>query len=131
LKQEFECDSPIFLLYHWEQLDANAVGGKLPFTVYESFSPYEPGGMDVEYANESQAIKFRPVSYSLETTDDEAIALADIVHGATAASAVEQSTKQSQIEKDEKDKGKEKTKSKSVDELEPADYLSPEDEDSK
>jgi hypothetical protein len=131
LRQQFECDSPIFLLYHWDQLNSNNVGGKLPFTVYESFAPHESSAMDVDYADESQTIRFRPISYSLETADDEAIALADIVHGATAASAVQQTSNQTQSEKDKRDIDNEKTKSNSEDELELADYLSAEDEDSK
>src|ERR1700761_1284382 len=125
LRQEFECDSPIFLLYDWEQLNKNAVGGKLPFTLYESFSVQDSSGMEVDYGDESHTIKFRPITYSLETTDDEAIGLADVVHGATAAIATQQSSRPSQIEKDT-----EKSESKLDGNIEETSFLSPEDEDS-
>jgi hypothetical protein len=130
LRQEFDCDSPIFLLYHWDQLNSNAIGGKLPFTLYESNFIQESSGMDVDYADESHTIKFRPITYSLETSDDEAIALADIVHGATAAVTTQTSAKKSQNEKDAKENEKENSDSKTDGATEESSILSPEDEDS-
>lgn len=130
-RSEFECDNPIFLLYHWDQLDKGAVGGKLPFTLYESFAVQDVGGMELDSVHESHSLRFRPLTYSLETTDDEAIALADIVHGATSAAAVQQEVKPTPKQTDTKGKKKATSSSKdaAVEDSEVTDFLSPEDED--
>jgi hypothetical protein len=134
LQQQFECDLPIFMLYHWDRLAVMTVGGKLPFTLYESFSAQESGGMDVDGVDESHAIKFRPLSYSLETAEDEAIGLADIVQSATAATAVQQSSKlartESSVAAEAKGKGKSTAKQESEKE-DATEHLTSEEEDSK
>jgi hypothetical protein len=82
--QVFDCESPILLLYQTHRLKGSGTDGNLPFDVYERVpAQVQDGGMDVD-----QDDKFRSISYSLDTPTDEAIGLADIMQGATAANAI-------------------------------------------
>jgi hypothetical protein len=127
LKKKFECDSALFMLYHHNQLSGSS-GGKLPYTIYESFSSQESEGMEVDAPYQSGAMKFRPITFSsLETFPDEAIALADVVQLATNANAIQQPSLPGS-------KDQSKGKGKAIDRHhgnngEQLNYLSAEDED--
>ncbi|KAF2674272.1 hypothetical protein BT63DRAFT_435411 [Microthyrium microscopicum] len=115
LKDSFECDSPIFLLYQPQVFKDNAVNGRLPFSMYEGIitQTHDDGDMDVDYKQGSvPPMKFRSISYSLETAPDEAIGLADIMQGASTAIAIA-GTSSSSKETD-KSKGKAKEQPKEI-----------------
>jgi hypothetical protein len=123
LLSTFQVDSPIFLLIHDQLLKKSfeAGGGTLPFTVYESFVPYNQADDDdkqeVDFPEKSQALRYRPLTYTLDTSPDEAIALRDIVEQASLAILPSHSTaKKAELKKledvSESFKGKGKGKSK-------------------
>jgi len=100
-KQTFEVESPIFLLYQTQRLGGNGMNGNLPFEMFEGVSAQVHDGsnsMDIDSAESKD--KFRCISYSLETPADEAIGLAEIMQGATAANAVSET-----IAKEKSDNG--------------------------
>jgi COP9 signalosome complex subunit 6 len=92
LSIDFECDSPVFVLLHANLLNegSDSHTGKLPFTIYETFIPPQTSmsgeEMEVEYTDVSQALKYRSLVYTLDTSPDEAIALRDVVEMAGIAS---------------------------------------------
>jgi hypothetical protein len=78
--------------------------------MYEGISAqtHDDGDMDVDYKQGSvPPMKFRPITYSLETAPDEAIGLADIMQGATTANAIAGSVPSSKAADKSKEKPKE------------------------
>jgi hypothetical protein len=123
LQADFECDSPAFLLLHDDKLDESSghPTGKLPFTIYETFTPHSTTArdeeMDIEYSDISQSLRYRVLTYTLDTSPDEAIALRDVVEQATVASisnelAAKQQDQVQQSQAEEQPSSPTKTKSK-------------------
>jgi hypothetical protein len=132
LRNSFNCEPAIFLLYHPNKVEASS-NGKLPFTIYENISVKESGSMDVDYPDDSHSMKFRPVTFAIETAPAEAIALADIAQGATNAATQQDKTSKDKSSKSrspnvKKGKGKELPKDIENDVAAAVDYLTPEEE---
>jgi hypothetical protein len=91
LKNGFNCDPPIMLLYHAEQVKDSADSGSMPYSVFESviLNTEDREKMELDNSEPSQTVRFRHIESSVETAADEAIALADIAQGATNAALTE------------------------------------------
>jgi hypothetical protein len=55
--------------------------------MFEPVPAQDTGSMELDYPEDRPTLKFRAITYALETPADEAIALADIMSGATPAIA--------------------------------------------
>lgn len=75
-------DAVMLLLFHAEMVD-DLQGGKLPITLYESVIEQQEGGM-----MEEREIKFREVSFEVETGDAEMIGVDFVAVGGGNATAV-------------------------------------------
>ncbi|KAI1617744.1 hypothetical protein EDD36DRAFT_424872 [Exophiala viscosa] len=94
----FSSDSAILLALHPESISAgDTTGGKLPISVYESVlegdHPKDEGSMQVD-GQESTDIKFRHLSYTIDTDETEMIAIDYVAKGAGSAVAVDDSASQ-------------------------------------
>ena len=128
-------DSLMLLLFHAELVD-QLQGGKLPITLYESVQEQHEGGGDGE-------IKFRELTFEVETGEAEMIGVDFVATGGGNATAVPKaevapamplpSEAGSSKDKDKKTKGKGKAKDQASDDAEPesstASVLSAEDEE--
>lgn len=93
LRTTFEVEAPVFLQYQTQLLRDSQAKESLPFAMYEGVpAPVknDDSGMDVDDASgtRNQGDKFRMIEYSLDTPNEQAIGLADIMQGATAATAI-------------------------------------------
>lgn len=129
-------DSLMLVLFHPELVD-QLQGGKLPITLYESVEEQHESGGEGD-------IKFRELSFEVETGEAEMIGVDFVATGggnatavpkadaATGASPTQESSSSKDKEKDKKTKGKGKAKDQSSDDAEPdstSHALSPEDEE--
>lgn len=147
---EIYVESPILFLFHPSQVYTDATAaGKLPITLYESV--FEVGNnrddkaMDIDGAAQAKTLKFRELTYSIETGEAEMISVDFVARGGGNASAVEgptsssqqpgfsQETQKSEPETPKSKKGKGKAKEKQAAKTEEpvaeANYLTPEDEE--
>jgi hypothetical protein len=132
LRDQFNCEPALFLLYHPNKVQASS-NGRLPFTIYENISVKESGSMDVDYPDDSYSMKFCPITFTIETAPEEAIALADIAQGATNAATQQDRGTQDKTPKNKstnakKRKGKGPQRDKEIDMAAPAGFLTPEEE---
>lgn len=118
-------DSVMLLLFHAELVD-QLQGGKLPISLYETITEQEG------------ELKFRPLSFEVETGEAEMISVDSVATGGGNATAVPKAEASQAAESSKKDKakskGKAKDKDKDKDEPETngeatASVLSPEDEE--
>ena len=130
-------DSLMLLLFHAELVD-QLQGGKLPITLYESVQEQHEGGDDGE-------IKFRELTFEVETGEAEMIGVDFVATGggnatavpkadaAPATSSTSEAGGSKDKDKDKKTRGKGKAKEQASDDAEPesstASVLSPEDEE--
>ena len=91
---EYCNESALLLAFHSSSAstdDAPKSNGKLPLTIYESVIEAEhgkgDGAMQID-GEDSTAIKFRPLSYTIETDETEMIAIDYVAKGAGSAAAV-------------------------------------------
>ncbi|KAK1071440.1 hypothetical protein LTR12_013034 [Friedmanniomyces endolithicus] len=114
-------DSVMLLLFHGELVD-HLQGGKLPISLYESVQEQE-----------GAQVKFRELSFEVETGEAEMIGVDTVAKAGTAATAVQradtaQTGESSKKATGSKGKGKAKDKDKE-DDSEAAGILSPEDDE--
>ncbi|KAK0987043.1 hypothetical protein LTS01_009642 [Friedmanniomyces endolithicus] len=114
-------DSVMLLLFHGELVD-QLQGGKLPISLYESVQEQE-----------GAQVKFRELSFEVETGEAEMIGVDTVAKAGTAATAVQraetaQTGESSKKATSSKGKGKAKDKDKE-DDAETAGILSPEDDE--
>ncbi|KAK0273393.1 hypothetical protein LTR35_001851 [Friedmanniomyces endolithicus] len=114
-------DSVMLLLFHGELVD-HLQGGKLPISLYESVQEQE-----------GAQVKFRELSFEVETGEAEMIGVDTVAKAGTAATAVQradtaQTGESSKKATSSKGKGKAKDKDKE-DDTETAGILSPEDDE--
>ena len=91
-------ETGVLLAIHPEAFElTQGVNQKLPITIYESVSEAEPskdeGSMQVD-GEESSDLKFRQLSYTVETDEAEMIAIDYVAKGAGSAAAVAEPTPQ-------------------------------------
>ena len=138
-KQFYEYNNQFALLlgFHPTQVTNGSVGGKLPLTIYESNLEAEEtkdeGGEDKEMKDgeSQQKMKFKKLSYTVETGEAEMIGVDFVARGGGNATAVDGTSKsacaaeakdraeskekretRSKVEGKEKGKGKDKEKDK-------------------
>ncbi|EXJ80223.1 hypothetical protein A1O1_08365 [Capronia coronata CBS 617.96] len=90
----FYNDSTILLTLHPELInDPSTTTGKLPITIYESVvdaeQPKDDESMQVD-GEESSAIKFRQLPYTIDTDETEMIAIDYVAKGAGSAAALDE-----------------------------------------
>lgn len=106
-------ESALLLGLHTEEIGEDSVGGKLPITLYETNFEVEGGNKEAKDDGEDKEmkdgdaqlkLKFREISYVVETGEAEMISMSSVAGGATsAASAL---TRDKPKETDVKGKGK-------------------------
>ena len=117
-------DNIMLLLFHPEMVE-KMEGGKLPISLYESFQ---------EQLGEQTKMRFRELSFEVETGEAEMIGVDFVAKGggnATAIPAAQDTTAGASSSKEKKAKGKGKSKEKDEEEANgtSASVLSPEDEE--
>ncbi|KAK3111292.1 hypothetical protein LTR53_013603 [Teratosphaeriaceae sp. CCFEE 6253] len=110
-------DSVMLLLFHGEMVD-QLQGGKLPISLYESVR--EPEG---------EQIKFRELSFEVETGEAEMIGVDTVAKAGSTATAVQKVDASQSAESSKKGKGKGKAKEKDDGASGEASVLSPEDDE--
>ncbi|KAH7061201.1 hypothetical protein B0J12DRAFT_564978 [Macrophomina phaseolina] len=118
--QNVHNETALLLLFHPESvLEGNATGGKLPLTIYESLwegsgGNDKPTSMDIDGGAPGQGkqLKFRELTYSVETGEAEMIAVDFVAQGGGNATAVDQARKVSVAAVEGSSKGKSKGKMK-------------------
>ncbi|KAK7713794.1 hypothetical protein SLS57_007299 [Botryosphaeria dothidea] len=123
--QNVHNETALLLLFHPESvLEGNATGGKLPLTVYESLWEGSGGNdktttMDVDGGAPGQGkqLKFRELTYSVETGEAEMIAVDFVAQGGGNATAVDHARRVSVAAGEGSSKGKSKGKSKAEPEV--------------
>ncbi|GME64211.1 Mov34/MPN/PAD-1 [Neofusicoccum parvum] len=121
--QNVHNEAALLLLFHPESvLEGNATGGKLPLTIYESLWEGSGGNdkatsMDIDGGAPGQGkqLKFRELTYSVETGEAEMIAVDFVAQGGGNATAVDHARKRSVAAGEGSSKGKSKGKSKATD----------------
>lgn len=135
LQQRFSYDSACLLLFH---PSATTAGGKLPLTLYEAVVTGE-NTTEMDTAEHMTSLKFRELSYAVETGEAEMISVDFVAKGGGNATAVEvKDAKDKPPQDDVKGKGKAKAKAKETDKDKEEEatngteesYLSPEDDES-
>lgn len=140
--QNVHNETALMLLFHPESvLEGHATGGKLPLTIYETLWEGAGAGdkatsMDIDGAAPGQAkqLKFRELTYSVETGEAEMIAVDFVAQGGGNATAVDHARKPSVAvgEGSSRAKGKGKSKADADSPAEPSEEavpLSSEDEE--
>ena len=101
-------ESALFLAFHPSAITSSTsinINAKLPLTTYETELETEQvkleGAMQVD-GEESMALKFRPIPYSIETDETEMIAIDYVAKGAGGAVAVESGGEAAHAEGQEK-----------------------------
>lgn len=129
-------DSLILLMFHPASiLDGNMTGSKLPVSLYESF--YEPGseaadkGLQVDGwgLGRQLQMRFRELSYEVETGEAEMIAVDFVAKGSGVATAVPATTSSKSTAEGSSKKGKGKAAVDSPSANNSEELLSPEDEE--
>lgn len=95
-------EAPLLLLFHPEAVHEGATSaGKLPLTIYEtqwesSSSGKDAAAMDVDgHTNQGKSLKYRELSYTVETTEVEMISVDFVARGGGNATAVDGTKAQS------------------------------------
>ncbi|RVX69348.1 hypothetical protein B0A52_06943 [Exophiala mesophila] len=93
----FYSDSAILLALHPEGLSpTNSTNGRLPVSIYESIqeldSHNDDASMQVDGQESASSLKFRPLSYSVDTDETEMIAIDYVAKGAGSAAAIPESS---------------------------------------
>ena len=115
LMQVFNNESVLLLAFHPSAISAGKVpnsNSKLPLTIYETVIESDhgkgDGAMQID-GEDYTAIKFRPVSYTIETDETEMIAIDYVAKGAGSAAAVHlagEGQSSSETKEPTEDKGK-------------------------
>ncbi|KAF2100756.1 hypothetical protein NA57DRAFT_54830 [Rhizodiscina lignyota] len=131
--QKLGYESACLLLFH---PNAFTAGGKLPLTLYEGVVEGDQNAMEMDGVERAASLKFRKLSYAVETGEAEMISVDFVAKGggnATAVEAKDTKEKSSEPKAKAKDKGKGKAKegNKDSDLMNGNDesYLSPEDDE--
>jgi len=141
--QVFNNESALLLAFHPSAISVGRVpnlNSKLPLTIYETAIESDhskgDGAMQID-GEDYTAIRFRPVSYTIETDETEMIAIDYVAKGAGSAAAVHvagEGQSSSETKEPTEDKGKKRADEAEGEELangsdEAANLLSTEEED--
>lgn len=130
--QHLHHDDILLALFHPETiLEGNLTGGKLPFSLYESY--YEPGSEDADKGLQVDGwgqgrqlqVRFKELAFEVETGEAEMIGVDFVAKGGGNATAVADAAPAQSETKTAKGKGKAKDIDTSSDEV----ALSPEDDE--
>jgi len=131
--QHLHHDDTLLALFHPESiLEGNLTGGKLPFSLYESY--YEPGSENADKGLQVDGwgmgrqlqVRFKELAFEVETGEAEMIGVDFVAKGGGNATAVADAAAQIET-KTSKGKGKAQDVDNSTDEV----ALSPEDDERK
>jgi len=126
-------DDLLLALFHPETiLEGNLTGGKLPFSLYESY--YEPGSEDADKGLQVDGwgmgrqlqVRFKELAFEVETGEAEMIGVDFVAKGGGNATAVADAEKKPET-KTSKGKGKARDADRPAEEV----ALSPEDDERK
>lgn len=109
-------ESALLLLFHPSSVaDGTAKGGRLPLAIYESVYEAATGSDDKSMQTSGDgsklALRFREISYTIDTAEAEMIGIDSIAAGGTSA-AVSQESAKADLASPSKDKGKGTIKSR-------------------
>ena len=91
IQAEYNLESAVLLLFHPDMVqESSGAAGKLPLTLYETVWAAE-GNMDVDSGERNNALKYRPVRYTVETGEAEMISVDFVARGGGNATAVDTS----------------------------------------